>query len=72
MVVEIQKRILVDEDDKPIAVQIDVATFSKIESVLEDYALGQLIAEVAEDDVLDLKAAKAYCEGLSDFSRRKS
>lgn len=60
----IQKKIVVDENNKPIAVQIDIVTFSKIENVLEDYALGQLIKEVAEDEALELEAAKLYYESL--------
>lgn len=60
----IKKKIVVDEDNKPVAVQIDIVTFSKIEKVLEDYALGQLIKEVAEDEALELEAAKIYYQGL--------
>lgn len=60
----IQKKIVVDENNKPIAVQIDIVTFNKIENVLEDYALGQLIKEVAEDEALGLEAAKIYYESL--------
>ena len=63
---KIQKKILMDESNKPIAVQIDIETFSKIERALEDYALGRLIAEVAEDETLDLEEAKAYYEGLPE------
>ena len=63
---KIQKKILMDESNKPIAVQIDIETFSKIERILEDYALGRLIAEVAEDETLDLEEAKAYYEGLPE------
>lgn len=61
---EIIKRIVVDENNNPIAVQIDIETFAKIESILEDYALGRLIAEVAEDDTLNLEEARAYYEEL--------
>lgn len=60
----IQKKIVVDENNKPVAVQIDIITFNKIENVLEDYALGQLIKEVSEDEALELDDAKKYYESL--------
>lgn len=59
---EIARKLVIDENDQPVAVQLDVETFVKIEQVLEDYALGQLIAEVADDEALDLEAARAYYE----------
>ncbi|MCS6805094.1 MAG: hypothetical protein RMM98_04055 [Acidobacteriota bacterium] len=63
---EIPRKIVLDESNKPIAVQIDIETFAKIEQALEDYALGQLIAEVEADESLDLEAAKAYYEQLPE------
>jgi hypothetical protein len=63
---KIQKKIVVDENNKPVAVQIEIETFAKIEQVLEEYALGQLIAEVEADDALDLEAARAYYEQLPE------
>ncbi len=62
----IQKKIVVDENNNPVAVQIDILTFNKIENVLEDYALGQLIKEVAEDEALELEAAKTYYQSLPE------
>lgn len=61
---KIPKKIVVDENNKPVAVQIDIVTFNKIENVLEDYALGQLIKEVANDETLELNEAKKYYESL--------
>mgnify|MGYP005844811319 CR=1 FL=1 len=62
----ISKKIVVDENNNPVAVQIDIETFAKIEQVLEDYALGQLIAEVADNEALGLKTAKAYYQQLPE------
>lgn len=42
---KIKKKILTDEKKRPIAVQLDIKTYEKIEQLLEDYALGQLIEE---------------------------
>ncbi len=60
----IKKRYLVDEQNRPVAVQIDLETFEKIEEILENYALTQLMQEVSEDEALDLEAAKAFYESL--------
>ncbi len=36
---EIQKRYIVDEENRRVAVQIDMETFEKIEDLLENHAL---------------------------------
>ena len=56
----IQKRFLMDEHNPPDAVQLDLATFEKIETVLEDYALYQFMQEDENDAPLSLKEAQAY------------
>jgi len=43
---------------------LDLNTFCKIEEVLENYALVQLIKENEADDSLSLKEAKEYYQGL--------
>ena len=60
----IKKRYIVDEDQKKIAVQIDIADFEKIEQILEDYALGRLIEENNPEENLDLQEAKKYYDQL--------
>ncbi|MDB9507104.1 hypothetical protein PN502_08385 [Microcystis aeruginosa CS-338/01] len=50
---EINKSYVLDKDKKPIAVQIPIAEFEKIEEILEDYGLGKLIEEVENDQILD-------------------
>ncbi len=58
----IERKILIDENGKPVAVQIDYDTFKKIEEILEDYALAKMIEEVKDDESLDLKSAKEEYE----------
>jgi hypothetical protein len=60
----INKQYIVDEQDKKIAVQIPIETFEKIEEVLENYALVQLIKENEGGEVLGLSEAKAYYDQL--------
>ena len=60
----INKQYIVDEQDKKIAVQIPIETFEKIEEVLENYALVQLIKENEGEEVLGLSEANAYYDRL--------
>ncbi|HEX9654511.1 MAG TPA: hypothetical protein VGA99_12440 [bacterium] len=60
----IEKRYIVDEQNRKVAVQLDIETFEKIEEVLESYALVQLMKENEEDERLSLKEAKAYYKKL--------
>ena len=60
----IPKRYLVDENDKKVAVEIDIKTFTKIEEVLENYGLYKLMRETARDKSLNLKDAKKYYSGI--------
>jgi hypothetical protein len=59
---EIRKRYIVDEQDRRVAVQIDLETFARIEEVLEDFALARWITdpEEAEEVALGPEAAKEY------------
>ncbi|MDF9795042.1 hypothetical protein OKW21_000305 [Catalinimonas alkaloidigena] len=54
----IKKKYIVDENQKKIAVQIDIADFEKIEQILEDYALGQLMKENDASENLDFGAGQ--------------
>jgi len=54
----IKKKYIVDEQQRKVAVQIDIDIFNKIERILEDYALGQLMKENIPSNALDLTEAK--------------
>lgn len=61
---EIKKTYVTDSKKRPVAVQIDIQTFEKMEQLLEDYALGQFIGENDPEDVLSVAEARAYYESL--------
>jgi len=61
---EIKKTYVTDSKKRPVAVQVDIQTFEKMEQLLEDYALGQLIEENDSEDVLSVAEAKTYYESL--------
>ena len=60
----IKKKYIFDEDKNKIAVQIEIVDFEKIEQILEDYALGQLIIKNDHSEDLDLKTAQKFYDQL--------
>jgi hypothetical protein len=73
---EIKKQYIVDKGNRKIAVQIrriepveiSIETFQKIEQVLEDYALAQMMMEVEGEPALDLERAKCEYQKLLERS----
>ncbi len=62
---ELKRQYIVDEQNHKIAVQLDIETFEKIEEVLENHALFQLMQlEEEDDEELDIAAAKAFYKEL--------
>jgi RelB antitoxin of RelBE toxin-antitoxin system len=61
---EIKRTYIIDEQNRKLAVQIDIDTFNKIEGILENYALGQLMEEPTNDEALGLDEAFTYYETL--------
>jgi hypothetical protein len=56
---ELKRQYIVDEDNQKVAVQLDIATFEKIEDALENYALVQLIND-DDNETLSIEDAKKY------------
>lgn len=63
---EIHKNYLYNENQQPIAVQISIAEFEKIEEILEDYGLAQLMNEVKDEKPLSKDEALKYYQSLKD------
>jgi hypothetical protein len=61
---QIHKTYVVDEDQVPLAVQIPIGEFEKIEEILENFGLAQLMTEVANDERLSGEEAKKYYQSL--------
>jgi hypothetical protein len=57
---EIKRQYIVDDNNRRVAVQLDLKTFEKIEEILENYGLVQLMSAEEEDEPLNLAEAKAY------------
>ena len=61
---EIKRTYIIDEENRKLAVQLDIDTFNKIEELLENYALVQLMEQTADDEALELSDAMAYYHTL--------
>ncbi|OKH32425.1 hypothetical protein NIES2101_40670 [Calothrix sp. HK-06] len=60
---EITKNFVTDENQQPIAVQIPIAEFEKIEEILENYGLVKLM-EADDDERLSKEEALKYYQSL--------
>ncbi len=61
---ELKRKYIVDEQNHKLAVQLDIATFNKIEEVLENYALVQLMEDQVDEAALGPAEALAYYQTL--------
>ena len=58
--------IVLDENQKPIAVQIPIDEFQRLEEVIENYGLSRLIDEVADDEQLTVQEARSLYRTMKD------
>lgn len=61
---EIHKSYVIDENQQPIAVQIPLEQFEKIEEILENYGLAKLIEETEADERLSKEQALKYYNSI--------
>ena len=61
---EIHKKIVLDEDQRPFAVQIPIEEFERLEEILANYGLSKLMDEVENDERLSTEDASAYYKSL--------
>lgn len=61
---EIKKQFVVDDKNNKIAVQIDIDTFKRIEDLIENHILAQMIRDSVEDESYDIQDARIYYERL--------
>ncbi|MCX6149175.1 MAG: hypothetical protein NTX22_01480 [Ignavibacteriales bacterium] len=60
----IKKKYIVDESNNKIAVQIDIDSFRKLEEILENYALVQLMKEEVDNEKFEIREAKELYKNL--------
>ena len=61
---ELHKNIVLDENQKPIAVQVPIEEFERMEELIENYGLAKLMDEVADDEQLSVQEAKRFYRSL--------
>lgn len=60
----INKQYITDEQNRKIAVQIPIQTFEKLEEILKNYGLFQLMEDNEGSETLNIQEAKAYYNQL--------
>jgi len=61
---ELHKSIVLDENQKPVAVQIPIEEFERMEELIENYGLAKMMDEVADDEQLSVHEAKHLYRSL--------
>jgi hypothetical protein len=61
---KIHKNIVLNQSRKPVAVQIPIEEFERLENIIENYGLAKLMDEVKDDERLSGKDAKKYYQSL--------
>jgi hypothetical protein len=61
---KIHKKIILNESQKPVAVQIPIEEFKRLEDIIENYGLARLMDEVKDDERLSVEDAKKYYQSL--------
>ena len=61
---EIHKKIVLDEDERPFAVQIPIKEFERLEEVIENYGLSKLMDEVKNEERFSVQEAKTHYNSL--------
>lgn len=61
---KIHKSIILDESQKPIAVQIPIKEFERLEEIIENYGLSKLMDDTSDDEKLSVQDAKKYYQSL--------
>jgi PHD/YefM family antitoxin component YafN of YafNO toxin-antitoxin module len=63
---EINKKLIIDENQNPVAVIISIEELKKIETILEDYGLAKLMEQAENDEVLSYEEAINYYKSLKN------
>ncbi|MBU0567072.1 hypothetical protein KKC52_03345 [bacterium] len=60
----VHKNYVLDEDRRPVAVQVPIGEFERIEEIFENYGLAKLMDEVENEERLSGEAAQQYYHAL--------
>lgn len=62
---DLNETYIINKQQKPVAVQLDIKIFKRIEEVLEDYALAQYMKQSKNDEMLNIVKAKSFYKKLT-------
>jgi hypothetical protein len=57
---DIRHQSITSEDGKPVGVILDIDTFQRIETIIEDYGLAHLMSEAEDDEELGREDALKF------------
>ncbi len=60
----IRKQYIVDEKNRRVAVQIPIEILERLEEILENYGLVQLMKKKESDEIIGVNEARAYYDRL--------
>ena len=61
---KIHKHVVLDENQRPTAIQIPIKDFERLEEIIENYGLAKLMDETNNDERLSIEEAKNYYQSL--------
>ncbi len=61
---DLKEKYIINKHQEPIAVQLDIKTFRKIEEVLEDFALAKFMDEAQSDEKFTISEVKEFYKNL--------
>lgn len=61
---KIHKKIVIDENQQPFAIQIPIDEFERLEEIVENYGLSKLMDETKDDKRFSVEEAKKYYQSL--------
>jgi hypothetical protein len=61
---DLKEKYIVNKQQEPVAVQLDIKIFKQLEDVLEDYALAQYMRKSKNDVKLNIDEAKIFYKKL--------
>jgi hypothetical protein len=60
----IPRKYIIDAKNQKQAVIVDLETFTRMESIIEDYGLGKYMEEAEGDEMLSIHEAKKFYKSL--------
>ena len=61
---KIHKHVVLDENQRPTAIQIPIKDFERLEEIIENYGLAKLMDDTNNDERLSIEEAKNYYQSL--------